>query len=177
MLFAAVPTHAATIERTDLIFKGRAYHYLFSARLAATPSAVRAVVSDIERLARLNDDIVTSQILVRESEHKLKRRLLIKHCILVFCFDIDFVEWLEVLPSGDIATHIVPGEGNLKRGEAIWRIEALSDTETRVTMEADQEPDFWIPPLVGPLLIKHSFIKEVSETLNKLETLANAPVQ
>jgi len=176
-LVAIQPIHAATLERTDLNFHGRAYHYLFSARLDANPAAVRAIVSDIDRLARLNDEIITSQILSRESDQKLTRRLLLKHCILVFCFDIDFVEELEVLPSGDIATRIIPGAGNFERGETIWRIEAISETQTRVTMEADQEPDFWIPPLIGPMLIQHSFIEEVTETLNNIERLANAPVQ
>jgi hypothetical protein len=175
LLLASSASQAATIERTDLHFSGRTYHYLFSARIAASPTAIRAVVSDIDRLARLNDSIITSQILARESDTKIKRRLLIKHCVLVFCFDIDFVETLEILPSGDIATRIIPEEGNFERGEAIWRIEAISETETRVTMEADQEPDFWIPPLIGPMLIKRSFIKEVTETLDNLERIANAP--
>ncbi len=177
LLAATSMLDAATLDRTELNFKGRAYHYLFSAHLRANPAAVRAIVSDIERLARLNDDIVTSQILSRESDQILTRRLLLKHCILLFCFDIDFIEELEILPSGDIATRIIPGQGNFERGETIWRIEAISDTETRVTMEADQKPDFWIPPLIGPLLIKNSFVDEVTETLNKLESLANAPVQ
>ncbi|MSR15358.1 MAG: SRPBCC family protein [Gammaproteobacteria bacterium] len=176
-LLVTCALQAATIERTELRFRGRTYHYLFSAHLSANPEAVRAVVSDIERLARLNDNIITSQVLARESPTKIKRRLLLKHCILVFCFDIDFVETLEVLPSGDIATRIIPGAGNFERGETIWRIEAISDTATRVTMEADQEPKFWIPPLIGPLLIKRSFINEVTETLQNLERIANAPLQ
>jgi hypothetical protein len=43
-----------------------------------------------------------------------------------------------------------------------------------MVMEADQEPDFWIPPVLGPLILKHTFTSEVQETLMKIEQLANA---
>ena len=166
---------AATVKRADLTFSGRAYHYRFDSEIAATVARVKAVVADINQLARLNDDIITSQLLERYDAHSFKRRLLLKHCILVFCFDLNFVERVEVLPSGDITTHIIPGESNFRRGDAIWRMVELDAERTLVTMEADQEPDFWIPPIIGPLLIKHSFVREVAETVDKLERLANAP--
>ena len=167
--------HAATVKRADITFSGRAYHYRFDSEIVANVARVKAVVADINQLARLNDDIITSQLLERYDAHSFKRRLLLKHCILVFCFDLNFVERVEVLPSGDITTHIIPGESNFRRGDTIWRIVELDAQRTLVTMEADQEPDFWIPPIIGPLLIKHSFVREVAETVDKLERLANAP--
>ncbi len=168
---------AANLERAEIRFSNGAYRYFFAATLNANADAVRAVVGDFERLARLNDDIITSHVLARYDEHRLKRRLLLKHCLLVFCFDLDFVEQVEILPNGDIETHIIPAESTFIRGESVWRISALDATHTRVTLEADQEPRFWIPPLIGPLIIKSSFIAEVTETINKLEQAAGAPIQ
>ncbi len=168
---------AADIERAEIHFSNGGYRYFLAATLNANADAVRAVVSDFERLARLNDDIITSHLLARYDEHRLKRRLLLKHCLLVFCFDLNFVEQVEILPNGDIETHIIPAESTFNRGESVWRISAVDATHTRVTLEADQEPKFWIPPMVGPLIVKSSFIAEVTETINKIEQLASAHVQ
>ena len=66
---------------------------------------------------------------------------------------------------------------NFRRGDTLWRVTAIDEHRTLVSMQADQEPEFWIPPIIGPLLIKHSFVSEVHETVDKLERLANAVVQ
>lgn len=172
-----LPVAAAEIERTDIWFANGAYRYLFAATLDADAEAVRAVVSDFNHLARLNDDIITSRLLERYDERHAKRRLLLKHCLLVFCFDLDFVERVEVLPNGDIETFIIPEESTFERGTSVWRIAAAGPGRTRVSLEADQAPNFWIPPLIGPMVIKSSFITEVTETMLKLEKLANEHVR
>jgi len=173
-----VPGAAAVeIERTEIWFADGAYRYLFAATLHASVEDVRAVVSDFNHLARLNDDIITSRLLEQYDSHHVKRRLLVKHCLLVFCFDLDFVERVEVLPNGDIETFIIPEESSFHHGTSVWRISALDDQRTRVSLEAHQSPKFWIPPVIGPLVIKRSFISEVNETLGKIERFANEHVQ
>jgi len=178
-VLVAVPwcVHGADLERTEIWFTNGAYRYFFSATLDADADAVRRVVSDFDRMARLNDDIVESRLLERYDAHTLKRRLRLEHCLLFFCFEINFVERVEILPNGDIETIIIPSESTFHRGTAVWRIAALDAGRTRVSLEADQAPKFWIPPVVGPLVIKNSFIAEVTETVARIERFANEPVQ
>ncbi len=169
---------ASTIESADIRFMGRSYHYRFSALVDAPAAAVRDIVTDYERLSRINNDIVLSRVLVRYDDTSLKRQLLMKHCVLVFCFDIDFIERVDFLSNGDISTTIVEGEGNFRRGQTVWRIEQLSETSSRITMEADQEPGFFIPPVLGPIIMKRTFLREITETTNRIEQLArDAPVR
>ena len=168
---------AAVVTKAELTFIGNGYHYLFNSEINSSMARVKAIVSDINQLGRLNDDVVKSELLARYDKSHFKRRMLLKHCILVFCFDLNFVETVELLPNGDVATHIVPGESNFRRGDTLWRITEIDARRTRLTMEATQEPDFWIPPIIGPLLIKRSFVIEVHETVDKLERLANDRLQ
>lgn len=169
---------AAEVERAEINFDGTGYRYLFSATLAATPDAVRRIVTDYDRLARLNDEIISSAVLVRYDERRLKRRLLMRHCLLLYCFKLDFVEQVDIRANGEIATEIVPAESTFYRGQAVWRIEAVGADHTRITVEATQEPKFWIPPLIGPLLMKASFMSEVQQTNDAIERLArDEPLQ
>jgi hypothetical protein len=81
---------------------------------------------------------------------------------------------VDFLPNGDIVTTVVPGEGNFRRGATVWRIEALSARTSRITMEADQEPDFFVPPVIGPFIMKRKFQREVTETTRRIEEVAGA---
>ena len=165
---------ASVLETVAFEFRGNQYHYRFSAHLAAPAAAVRAVVSDVNQLARTNDSIRASRVLARHADGSWLRQLKLRQCVLVFCFDINFVERVSERANGDIHTSVIPGAGNFLSGETVWQIIALPDGSTRMVMEAEQEPDFWIPPVLGPLILKHTFTSEVQETLMKIEQLANA---
>ncbi len=165
---------ASTLDSTEFHFEGSRYHYRFRAHVDAPPSAVLAVVTDVTQLARTNDSITLVRVLAHSPDGSWTRQLRLRQCVLVFCFDIDFVERVRELPDGVIETTVIPGAGNFRRGIARWQIKAIPDGTTEMVMEADQEPGFWIPPVLGPLLMKHTFVVEVQETIVKIEQLARA---
>lgn len=172
-LLLCLPLHAADTERAEISFQGRTYQYTFVARLKANAQDVHAVVTDFEHMKRVNDDIVESRVLHRYDNGELKRLLKLRHCILVFCFDMDFVERVKESP-GHLTTTMVPEESTFVDGTANWQIEALGDDSTRISVSARQTPRFWIPPVLGPLILKKVFMSEVAETCANIERIANA---
>lgn len=164
---------AAVTERAEISFEGRTYQYTFIARLKGDVDAVRAIVTDFDNMKRINDDIVESRVLHRYDDGDLKRLLKLRHCILLFCFDMDFVERVHA-SAGHITTTMVPEESTFSDGTANWQIEALADGYTRVSVSARQTPRFWIPPVLGPIVLKRVFMKEVAETCANIERIVNA---
>lgn len=167
---------ASEVRESSIYFEGRTYHYRFSVDIEAPLDNVRAVVTDYDNLQRINDDVVQSLVLERYDEKHLKRRMWINHCLLVFCFDLYFVENVDLLDDGRIRTTIIPGESNFSSGQSVWRLESLTATTTRISVEADQTPDFWIPPVIGPLVFKRAFVREVRETGRNIEREAQSAV-
>lgn len=163
---------AADIESIDFRYADHRYRYRYVAHVLAPVAAVRRVMTDYERLSRVNDDIVVSRVLARFGDGQIKRQMLLKHCVLLFCFDLDLVEHLETRDDGTIVATIAPDEGNIHRGHTEMKIEGLPDGSTRITATAEQEPAFFIPPLLGPLLMKRSFLRETVETARRIEALA-----
>ncbi len=163
---------AADIEHAEFRYEDHHYHYAYSARLAAPVAAVRRVMTDYDVLARLNDDIVFSRVLTRFDDRSLKRQMLLKHCVMMFCFDIDFIERIELTDDGRIVATIVPDEGSFASGRTEMAFEALPDGSTRVSSVAEQKPTFFVPPVIGPLMMKRSFLKEIAETTRNIERLA-----
>lgn len=161
---------AAELERADISFRDRTWHYVFATVLDGPLDAVRTVITDYDRLDRINDDVVASRVLERHGDGRLRRLLALKPCVLLFCFELSFVEDVEETPHG-VVTRVVPGAGSFVDGIASWRLEDLGG-RTRVTVEARQTPDFWIPPVLGPLLLARVFRHEIAETCARIETLA-----
>ncbi len=168
---------AASLERADIAVEEGAYHYIFVATLSANLQAVRGVVLDVANFSRVNHEIRRSRLLQRMDDSSFKRQIMLRHCLLVFCFNLDFVEHVILTPHGDITATILPAESSFRQGTARWHFQALDAHHTRISLQADQTPDFWIPPVIGPVLIKHSFVTEVDETVNNIERFANEKFQ
>jgi len=160
---------ASEVKQAEITFVGSSYHYQFSVEVQAPIDAVRAVVTDYDNLKRINNDVVQSEVLERYDTSRIKRRLWLNHCVLVFCFDLYFVEEVEHFEDGTITTTVIPTESNFRSGHSKWRLESVSETVTRISVEAEQEPEFWVPPVIGPFIFKRSFVKEVRETAAKIE--------
>ena len=169
----ALVTSASEVQQAQISFIGNTYRYAFTIEIDAPVDAVLEVVTDYNNLERINDSVVQGEIIEHYNIRRLKRRMLLNHCILVFCFDLVFVEDVELFDDGSITTTILPAESNFRRGFSNWRAEAISDRTTRISVDAEQEPDFWIPPVIGPLLFKRAFMKEVHKTAANIEREAN----
>lgn len=173
LLFLTAAVGASETERAEIRFSGNTYEYTFIALLTGSSAAVRAVVTDYDNLRRINDGIIESRVLERYDNGDLKRVLRLKHCILVVCFDMNFVENVHESP-GRIVTTVIPTESNFADGTAEWLIEAVDAAHTRISVSARQSPTFWIPPVIGPLMIRHVFLREVKETCANIERIVSA---
>lgn len=172
LLTSCLDAHSAEIIHSKIKFVGRAYLYEFQVNINAPLEATRQVVTDYNNIEQINDGVVDSKVLEIYDDHTLKRRLWIEYCMLVFCFDLLFVENVQQTTENEIVTTVIPEESNFKRGTATWTLTALSDNRTEIKVIAEQEPDFWIPPVVGPPLMRSAFLKEIKETTEKIEQAA-----
>jgi hypothetical protein len=166
-LLAATAT-AVEMERADIDFNRGTYRYTFTSVIEGSSDAVRAVASDYDRLYRINDNIVESRVIARYGPQSLKRLVRMHYCIFVFCFDLNFVEKVDETPDKIVAT-IVPEESSFEGGVAEWRVEAIDSARCRMSINAWQKPSFWIPPVIGPLVLKRVLLKEARETSANIE--------
>lgn len=172
-LALSLSTEAAEFERAEIGFEGSTYHYTFIARLAAPAAQVRAVVTDFDGMGRINDNIREARVLARYDDGSLKRVLKLRQCVLLICFNMNFVERVRALPRG-VEALMLPAESSFRDGTSAWTIEALDAAHARVTVTARQTPRFWIPPLLGPAILKRVFLEEVTESCANIERLALA---
>ncbi|GEM_PF-5034809 len=97
---------------------------------------------------------------------------------LLFAVAVGAGQVQDVIESqdGTVMALLVPALSDFRYGYA--RLNLWQEPEgTRILIRAEVEPDFWIPSLIGPWLIKRKLLSETLETVDRLEQLAKtAPV-
>jgi len=149
-----------------------AYHIKVVALIAAPASYVRDVLTDYRLIYRLNPSIIESDVLKQDDDGAINVRTKVVGCAAYFCEELDRVEKVRLLPSGDIQADIIPELSQFKSGKTLWRIKPVGDY-CEVTYLSDMEPDIYIPPVVGKFLIKKSIREEMQISFTNLEKISS----
>tara|TARA_B100000945_G_C20176545_1_gene500286 strand:- start:101 stop:625 length:525 start_codon:yes stop_codon:yes gene_type:complete len=164
---------SASLEKSIIEYKDNRFLYSFEALINASPQRVVARIHNFEQWYLLNDNISKSKVLETLSGNKIKRLLTLTQCIFAFCFNLKFVEVVTV--SRDrLEMNIVAGEGSFSAGQAIWETVSEGADKTLIKVNATLAPDFWIPPVIGPLVLEKVFLKQIKKTIQTIETLAKS---
>lgn len=154
--------------------RGSFYVVEVDAQIDAQAERLRALITDYENLDRLSDSILESEI--RETYSPVRHSVFTfsRVCVAIFCRDLEQVQLVEQRADGDIVMTIPPDQGDFSRGSARWHFEAAR-SGTRMRFHSELEPAFWVPPVIGPLLIRHALRRETRESIEKLQALAVTP--
>lgn len=82
------------------------------------------------------------------------------------------LEEIEQQANGDIITRIVPEASDFSYGRFHWRTRRVSAQASRIALSAELTPAFWVPPLIGPWILKHKLRAVALESCERLERLA-----
>lgn len=152
----------ARVDRVD-----EAYLLHLDMRIAGHDADVYHVLLDFNHLSLLNDSITFSQVL--ESKDKVHRvQFETEGCVWFICKRIKQVVTVTELGNGNIMTVTDPAHSDLKYGKTLWQVIAEGKT-TRIKYNGEFVPDFWVPPLIGPMLFKQRLLDEGQKTINGIE--------
>lgn len=174
VLAFACPAHALEIRTTEVAHSGGRYTIAFDVRIDAPTPAVRRLMTDYSRLSRLSDTVVDSEVLARGAGGQQRLRMRLKGCILFFCRTVHKVEDVATEANGDIVTRAVPGAGDFSYSVERWQI-LPEDNRTRIRYTGEMVPAFFVPPLIGPAIMKYKVRKELTEIVAKVERLSGRP--
>jgi len=172
-LLLALPAVAGAAEfRTLEFFKdGDRYRVESDIYLEAPPDGVYRVLTDYEGFPELSSVFVEGRTLEPIKDGRGLVFLHMKGCVLFFCRDVRLVERLEVVPRTRIVVTVDPETSDLDFGWARWEIEAEGEGAL-VRYEMEMEPRFWIPPVIGPLIIKAALRSRGLRAARRLEAVA-----
>lgn len=132
---------------------------------------VRTVLTDYAALPQINDSVKSVQVLSTTPEQGVTRiQSDIYMCVLLFCMNVHQVQDMIDVKPGDLRAFIIVEESNFAHGRSYWRTYAGAQANTTLLhWTAVLEPDFWVPPAIGPLLIRRKLEEEALETIAGIE--------
>jgi Polyketide cyclase / dehydrase and lipid transport len=170
IMIGACPASALTVEKLVTEFRDGVYRVSFEAVLAAPPASVGAVLQDYSAYPSLDARIRSSERLVTEPGGAILLRTRIHACEGFFCRHVTRVERVEAGADTLVAT-VIPALSQLRQGltKTTWQAQ---DGGTRVSYQAEFEPDFWVPGFIGRQFAGHGLRESTLERFTNVERLA-----
>ena len=165
---------AATMRSLDVDKHDSRYSLVADTFLAASADSIYAVLIDYDRMNRISSVYKEFGYLEPDADGTPIVFTRMEGCALFYCKSMRRVERLEMEPPHYIRTVTLPEQSDFKYAISEWWLEPEGDG-TRVTYKLEMEPDFWVPPVLGPWLLKHMLLKGGSRAIERIERLANPP--
>jgi len=175
LLLVPVPVPAGEILASGVQQEDGLYRLTVNARIEAPLATVYRIITDYDNLAAINPSILSSQASATADPRTHHVHSVIKVCILVFCKQVVQLQRVVQVDDRTIEAVMLPEYSDFRAGSARWRL-AGDGAITELYFFEELEPDFWVPPVIGPWLIERQLVREVAETVRYIEQ-QEQPVQ
>jgi hypothetical protein len=159
---------AGEILASSVIHKEGRYTMSVTVRIDAPIDRVYRSITDFDNLSAINPAIVESRLLAKPTANTRRVYSVIRVCILLYCKRVEQVQDVTLLNGYLIEAVLVPRYSDFRSGFARWQL-TDDGPSTELLFSNCFEPDFWVPPLIGPWLIERKLVREVTEMAMYIE--------
>jgi hypothetical protein len=165
---------AATIDTLDVARKKGRYSLAADAHLDATPESIYAVLTDYDdnRFGRISSVYKESRYLEPGQDGTPIVFTRMEGCLLSYCLTLKRTERLETVEPRYIKSYTIPEQSNFKYSTSEWRLEPDGVGGTNMLYRLEMEPDFNVPPVIGPWYLKRTLSKGGVRAVTRIERLA-----
>jgi hypothetical protein len=169
----AGPVFPAEIQDLSLTRHHGRFELLAQAHLDAPVQGIYDVLTDYadDAFARISGIYEESGYAGRDADGTPLVYTFVRGCVLFFCHDMRRVSRLVVRPPNYIRTTALPERSDFKYSVSEWKLEPDGEGAD-VTYRLVMEPDFFVPPLIGPWVLKKRFREGGLHALERIERLA-----
>ena len=170
-LCAAAAVRPATIDTIDVAHDRGVYRLVSDAYIDAPREAIFEVLTDYERFGRISSAYTDYGFMEPAADGVPIVYTTMKGCVWFFCVSMRRVERMETRSPGFIRTDTLPEQSDFKSSVSEWTLTPEAGG-TKMTYRLMMEPDFWVPPLIGPWVLKQRLARGGTGAVNRIERLA-----
>jgi uncharacterized protein YndB with AHSA1/START domain len=161
----------ATIRTIDVKHDDGVYRLVSDTYIDAPREAIFEVLTDYERFGRISRAYTDYGFMKPAADGLPIIYTTMEGCVLFFCVSIRRVERMELDAPSLIRTEALPEQSDFKSSVSEWTLVPEAGG-TKMTYRLTMEPDFWIPPLIGPWVLKQRLERGGTGAINRIERLA-----
>jgi hypothetical protein len=169
----AFAARTATLDSLEITRKDGRYELRADSFLAASPADIYEVLLEYEddKFQRISSVYKESRYLDPAPDGTPMVYTLMEGCIVFYCLSMRRTERLETEEFKYIRTLTVPEESDFKYSHSEW-IFAPEQGGTRMQYNLVMEPDFFVPPIVGPFVLKRILRSGGTRVISRIEQMA-----
>jgi hypothetical protein len=163
----------ATLKSVEVTRDHGRYHLVADTHLDAVPAAISQVLLDFDdnRYSQISEIYKESGYLAPDSDGTPLVYTRVEGCLMLYCRSMTRVERLEVVTPNFIRSTTLPERSDFKYSTSEWTLEP-ENGGTRVTYRMEMEPNFWLPPFVGPWFLRRTLLRGGVSAVERIEQLA-----
>lgn len=176
-LLACLDTRAYELQDIRVTREALRYQVHMDVSLDVPAAAAYAMFADVRRLPQINPAVHEVRVVQELSPAMRRVYTRVRMCVGLFCRHIEQVQDMRFEPSaagGHVHAQVLAKLSDLRYGLANWTLRDCAG-RTCLRFDAEIEPDFWVPPLIGPWLIQRKLREEAMQTSAGIERLARMP--
>ena len=162
---------AASILTIQVDHDDGVYNLVSNTFIDAPREAIFEVLTDYERFGRISSTYKEYGFLEPDEDGIPIIFTRMEGCVLFFCVSMRRVERMVVTEPSFIRTDTLPEQSDFRASSSEWTLEP-EDSGTSMTYRLMMEPDFWVPPLIGPWVLKQRLTRGGTGAINRIERLA-----
>ena len=170
-LCCVAPAQAAELRSIEMEHHAGEYRLVSEAWFDAGLDATYYIFSHWDYSSKFSGAIVEARNLPPGRDGRPGFYVKNRGCVLFFCKTLVRQGSLELEPDTVLRAFADPDYSDFEFSNETWTF-AEENGGTSVRYELHMDPKFWVPPGIGPYLIKRKFKKHGLEALGRIEAMA-----
>jgi hypothetical protein len=180
LAWAAMQAHAAQVLGVRVTRADGGFLIGMRIAIDAPAPAVFRALQDYSAMMRYNPDLRAVRVQSTGVPGRVRLFTTVHTCVLVFCktlYQEQIMTAIAGAHGGVLVAQLLPHGGAFKAGSGRWTVKACHSAPSTTCLHARIElvPAFWVPPVIGPWVLRRKMAEEASRTSAGLELMARSP--
>ena len=162
---------AAEMRSVEVEYENKRYTMQSEAWFDAPIEQVFAVFSDWDLSTQFSSAIVESRDVEPDASGRPQYYVRNRGCVLFFCLTFERYGHVEREPVSILRAFADPESSDFVLCDETWTF-AEEDGGTTVVYDLLMRPKFWVPPGIGPYVIKRKLKKDGGDAIDRIEAIA-----
>jgi len=172
LLFSGI---ACSAELRDVVVEREDNHYELTSEawFDASPESLYNVLANYDLFTKFTSAIVESRNVEPDEDGRPRFFSRMEGCVMLWCKSFIRNGHLLLEPHTEIIAISNPDESDFTLSKERWQLVPEGEG-TLLIYEFEMEPDFWVPPVIGPFLIMRALRAGAERAIDRIEALAVA---
>ena len=170
ILACSISAQATEVLKVEVRTEDGIYHMHGESLIQAPAEFIFDIMIDYDNFHLLAGGISETRFLDPEADGTMIGYTLIDSCVMFYCRQFEKVERVWGTSPREIVTEVIPDKSDFEFNRTRWSFKP-TENGTLVIYDAQMDPDFWIPPVIGPWAFKKKLWTSAEQLGYRIEYL------